>query len=193
MIKEIPNILSWSRVVLAPVVVVLHVAPGYAPVLAVLAFVVAAITDYVDGKLARDLQLSSPFGIFLDPVADKILVISVLLVLVAVDEPVAHRGLLVTLAAIIILREVVQSALRDWMAQAGRSTSVGVTFLSKAKTVVQMVALTTLLCSRGFNALGAPQPWVGPLGTVLLAVAAVLGVVTLIQFLQTAWAAGREG
>lgn len=193
MIKDIPNILSWSRAVLAPVVVGLHLTPGYGPAFAVLVFVLAAITDYADGKLARGLRQSSPFGMFLDPVTDKILVIAVLLVLVAVDDPVAHRGLLVTLAALVILREVVQSALRDWMAQVGRVASVRVTSLSKAKTVMQVVALTVLLSGRGFAALGMPQSWVGPLGTLLLALAALLGLVTLAQFLRVAVTADKEG
>lgn len=187
MIKSFPNILSWCRIVLAPVIAVAHFAPGYGPTVAWVLFIVAAVSDYLDGKIARDFSLSSPFGIFLDPVADKILVVVVLLTLVASAQTGVDRNLLTVFAALIILRELVQSSLRDWMAQAGRAAAVGVTYWSKLKTVLQLVGLGTLLAHSGLPPLGFVWPWVGPLGAVLIGVAAVLGVLTLVQFMRIAW------
>lgn len=186
MMQSFPNILSWARIVLAPIIVVTHFLPGYGPTVALVLFALAAITDYVDGKLARELNLQSAFGVFLDPVADKVLVVIVLMLLLASPHVGVDRNILIVLAALIILRELCQASLRDWMAQRGQSEAVGVSFLSKTKTVVQMIALGFLLAHSGIVPLGVNWSWVGPVGAVLLAIAAGLGIITFGQFVKIA-------
>lgn len=189
---RLPNLLSWLRVVLTPLVAVLFFAPGPGPLLALAVFLLAALTDYWDGRLARTGGGASPFGAFLDPVADKLLVCATLLLLLADPEPEVSRGLLGVLAAAIILREIVQSALRDWMAQAGRSAAVAVTGLSKAKTAAQLTGLGMLLGHDGAvwllpfipAILFAAVAWTG---AACLAAAAVLGLASLGQFLRAAF------
>ncbi|MBF2734668.1 MAG: CDP-alcohol phosphatidyltransferase family protein [Betaproteobacteria bacterium AqS2] len=189
---RLPNMLSWLRIAMTPLVPVCFFLPGPGPLLALAVFLLAALTDYWDGRLARETGASSPFGAFLDPVADKLLVCATLLLLVADPEPEVSRGLLGILAAAIILREIVQSALRDWMAQAGRSAAVAVTGLSKAKTATQLTGLGMLLGHDG-------AVWLLPfipavlftiiawIGAVCLAAAAVLGLMSLGQFLRAAF------
>ena len=186
MMKSFPNILSWSRIVSAPVISVMYFFPGALSFVAFLLFVIAAVTDYVDGKLARDFGLTTPFGIFLDPVADKILVVVVLLTLVASPPADLDGTLLTVVAGLIILREVIQSSLRDWMAQAGNNKLVEVTFWSKLKTVLQLVALGWLLAYQPLVWLGYDWSWVAYVGFVLLTVSAVLGLITLFKFLMIA-------
>ena len=134
---NIPNILTVLRVLLIPIIILLFYLPFQWSYLAASAvFAIAAITDWLDGYLARKLQQSTPFGAFLDPVADKLMVAVALVLLV--EE---HSNLWLTLpAAIIIGREIVVSALREWMAELGARAQVAVSNLGKWKTAAQMVA-----------------------------------------------------
>jgi CDP-diacylglycerol--glycerol-3-phosphate 3-phosphatidyltransferase/cardiolipin synthase len=144
-------------------------------VTATVLFTLAALTDWLDGYLARSLNQTSAFGAFLDPVADKLMVAAALVVLVDLERTNA------LFAFIIIGREITISALREWMAKIGRSRSVAVSFIGKVKTVSQMVAIPLLLY----------QHPIGPLdlefvGNVLMLIAAVLTVVSMIYYLKLA-------
>lgn len=175
---NIPNLLTVLRVLLIPVFILLFYLPftwSYWAASAV--FAIAAVTDWFDGYLARRLEQSTPFGAFLDPVADKLMVAVALVLLV--EE---HASLWLTLpAAIIIGREIVVSALREWMAELGARAQVAVSRWGKWKTAAQMVALVILL--------GNPPAitvWV-MLGYVLLIVAAGLTLWSMFQYLLAAW------
>ena len=138
----------------------------------------AAATDWFDGYLARRLNQSTPFGAFFDPVADKIMVATALCLLI--DD---FRAFWVTVPALIIIgREIVISALREWMAELGKRTSVAVSMVGKAKTAAQMVAITLLLLS--------PVPfdsWIGYLGMALLYLSAILTLWSMYVYLKAAW------
>jgi CDP-diacylglycerol--glycerol-3-phosphate 3-phosphatidyltransferase len=175
---NIPNLLTVLRVLLIPVFILLFYLPftwSYWAASAV--FAIAAVTDWFDGYLARRLEQSTPFGAFLDPVADKLMVAVALVLLV--EE---HASLWLTLpAAIIIGREIVVSALREWMAELGARAHVAVSKWGKWKTAAQMVALVILL--------GNPPAitvWV-MLGYVLLIIAAGLTLWSMLQYLLAAW------
>jgi len=143
---------------------------------AVIAFVVAAVTDFFDGWLARKLNMTSSFGAFLDPVADKFLVTAALLVLV-------HLGRLHAFIALVIIgREIAISALREWMAQIGASRSVAVHMLGKLKTTMQMIAIPFLLYHGHLFGVIDTQLW----GTWLLVVAAVLTIWSMVYYLRKA-------
>ncbi|MEH6355012.1 MAG: CDP-diacylglycerol--glycerol-3-phosphate 3-phosphatidyltransferase [Marinobacter sp.] len=139
---NIPNILTLSRIVMIPVFVFIFYMPVQWSYLASSAiFTLAAVTDWLDGYLARKLNQSTPFGAFLDPVADKLMVAVALAVLI--EE---HAALILTLPATIIIgREIVISALREWMAEIGSRASVAVSYIGKIKTVAQMAAIIGLL------------------------------------------------
>ncbi|AHL75612.1 CDP-diacylglycerol--glycerol-3-phosphate 3-phosphatidyltransferase [Stutzerimonas stutzeri] len=175
---NIPNILTVLRVLLIPIIVLLFYLPFHWSYLASSAvFTVAALTDWLDGYLARKLQQSTPFGAFLDPVADKLMVAVALVLLV--EE---HSNLWLTLpAAIIIGREIVVSALREWMAELGARAHVAVSSLGKWKTAAQMVALVILLANPPLATV-----WVG-LGYALLIIAAALTLWSMINYLMAAW------
>ena len=142
---NIPILLTWLRVALIPLVVgVFYLPPHWLTdyergLLATIIFVVAALTDWFDGYLARRWNQTSSFGAFLDPVADKLMVAGALLLLVELGRTTA------VIAFIIIGREIAISALREWMAQIGASKSVAVSSLGKVKTVAQMIAIPMLL------------------------------------------------
>lgn len=175
---NIPNLLTVLRVLLIPVFILLFYLPfGWSYWAASAVFSIAAATDWLDGYLARRWEQSTPFGAFLDPVADKLMVAVALVLLV--DE---HSNLWLTLpAAIIIGREIVVSALREWMAELGARAQVAVSKLAKWKTAAQMVALIILLANPPtFTA------WV-VLGYVLLIIAAVLTLWSMAQYLLAAW------
>src|SRR5512140_2674284 len=142
MFFTIPTILTWTRIVAIPLIVgvfYLGLEPHVQNLIATVMFVVFALTDWLDGFLARKLNQISSFGAFLDPVADKFLVCAALLVLV-------HLNRLHALIALVIIgREIAISALREWMAQIGASRSVAVHMLGKVKTVVQMITIPFLL------------------------------------------------
>ncbi|MFZ1418431.1 MAG: CDP-diacylglycerol--glycerol-3-phosphate 3-phosphatidyltransferase [Burkholderiaceae bacterium] len=183
---NVPILLTWARVIAIPLLVAIYYAPfsNYAmmrDVLATVLFVVAAVTDWLDGYLARKWNQTSAFGAFLDPVADKLLVAACLIVLVH-DQRV--HGLI---ALIIIGREITISALREWMASIGARTAVAVNQLGKWKTAVQMVALPMLL----FNGvlLGIDTRLVG---TWLIYIAAALTVISMVVYLKAAYPTLRE-
>lgn len=139
-------------------------------------FWLAAITDWFDGYLARKLQQSSPFGAFLDPVADKLIVAAALLMITH-----EYASVWITIPAIVLLmREIYISALREWMSTVGASDSVKVSFIGKAKTTAQMLALIGLLSGLEYF-MGFPIYWV-TLGTILLYVAAVLSLWSMVVY-----------
>ena len=175
---NIPNLLTVLRVLLIPVFIMMFYLPfSWSYWAASAVFSVAAATDWLDGYLARRWEQSTPFGAFLDPVADKLMVAVALVLLV--DE---HSNLWLTLpAAIIIGREIVVSALREWMAELGARAHVAVSKLAKWKTAAQMVALIILLANPA-----AFTAWV-ILGYVLLIIAAVLTLWSMAQYLLAAW------
>ena len=175
---NIPNLLTVLRVLLIPVFILLFYLPfSWSYWAASMVFAIAAATDWLDGYLARRWEQSTPFGAFLDPVADNLMV-AVALVLLAAE----HSNLWLTLAAVVIIgREIVVSALREWMAELGARAHVAVSNLGKWKTAAQMLALVILL--------GNPPVftfWV-VLGYVLLVVAAVLTLWSMLQYLLAAW------
>lgn len=175
---NIPNLLTLLRVLLIPVFILLFYLPFEWSYLAASAvFAVASLTDWLDGYLARRWEQSTPFGAFLDPVADKLMVAVALVMLV--EE---HASFWLTLPAVIIIgREIVVSALREWMAELGARAQVAVSNLGKWKTTAQMVALVILIAN-------PPQVSVYVvLGYLLLIVAAVLTLWSMAQYLLAAW------
>ena len=179
MFFTIPTLLTWARIVAIPLIVGVFYLPISAPManlLATVLFVVTALTDWLDGYLARKLNQTSAFGAFLDPVADKFLVCAALLILV-------HLGRVNALLALVIIgREIAISSLREWMAQIGASRSVAVHMLGKWKTTMQMVAIPFLLFHGLLFGLIDTQWW----GTILLLIAAVLTIWSMVYYLQKA-------
>ncbi|MBI4755271.1 MAG: CDP-diacylglycerol--glycerol-3-phosphate 3-phosphatidyltransferase [Betaproteobacteria bacterium] len=179
---NIPNTLTWARIVLIPLLVAVFYLPDHwfsgheRNVLATCIFVLAAVTDWLDGYLARTLGQTSAFGAFLDPVADKLMVAAALIVLVELDRTNA------AIAAVIIGREITISALREWMARIGRSRSVAVSFIGKVKTTAQMVAIPLLLYHDSLLGIDALQ-----VGDILLGLAAVLTLWSMSYYLKAAW------
>ncbi|EPJ88204.1 CDP-diacylglycerol--glycerol-3-phosphate 3-phosphatidyltransferase [Pseudomonas syringae] len=175
---NIPNLITVLRVLLIPIFILLFYLPyhwSYMAASSVFAF--AAATDWLDGYLARRLEQSTPFGAFLDPVADKLMVAVALVLLVQ-----AHANLWLTLpAAVIIGREIVISALREWMAELGARAQVAVSNLGKWKTAAQMLALVILLANPP-----AFTFWV-IVGYVLLLLAAGLTLWSMVQYMRAAW------
>lgn len=179
-IMNIPLLLTFSRLSAIPIFGVVYYLPfRYAHPIAAIIFIVAAITDWLDGYLARKFSQATDFGAFLDPVADKLLV-GVALIFIVGEHYVSY---LTIPAAIIICREILISALREWMAEIGKRTSVAVTFVSKVKTVMQMIALILLL----WYIPGSSHTNVLYAGVVLLWVAAFLTLWTMIVYLHVAW------
>lgn len=178
---NVPNALTWMRIVMIPLFVgVYYFPPTWLTLpkqnlVATVIFTVAALTDLLDGYLARKLNQVSAFGAFLDPVADKLMVAAALIVLVDLNR------LNAVIAVIIIGREITISALREWMAHLGAAKSVAVSMIGKVKTVSQMVAIPMLLYH---NAIGVfrPQQW----GTGLILLAAVLTLWSMFYYLKMA-------
>lgn len=171
--------MTWARIVAIPLIIGVYYLGLDLPTknhIATALFVVFALTDWLDGYLARKLNQSSAFGAFLDPVADKILVCASLLILVHLTR------VDVFVALIIIGREIAISALREWMAQIGASKSVAVHMIGKVKTVVQMVAIPFLLFDGKLFGIIDTKLW----GTWLIWVAAVLTIWSMIYYLQKA-------
>jgi cardiolipin synthase (CMP-forming) len=174
-----PTILTWARIVAIPLIVGVfytQYTDATKNMVATVLFVVFALTDWLDGYLARKLNQTSSFGAFLDPVADKFLVCASLLVLVHLQR------IDVFVALIIIGREIAISALREWMAHIGASRSVAVHMLGKLKTVAQMVAIPFLLFD------GKLLGWIDTrwVGTWLIWISAVLTVWSMVYYLQKA-------
>ena len=183
---NIPILLTCGRVIAIPLLVAIYYAPfdNYAmvrDVLATVLFVGAAVTDWLDGYLARKWNQTSKFGAFLDPVADKLLVAACLIVLVH-DQRV--HGLI---ALIIIGREITISALREWMASIGARAAVAVNELGKWKTAVQMIALPMLLFNGVIVGINTRV-----VGTWLIYVAAALTVISMAVYLKGAYPTLRE-
>ncbi|MDE2388878.1 MAG: CDP-diacylglycerol--glycerol-3-phosphate 3-phosphatidyltransferase [Betaproteobacteria bacterium] len=179
---NLPNILTWLRILAIPLFVGIFYLPhSWLPpseqnLVATLIFAGAAITDWFDGYLARVLNQTSAFGAFLDPVADKLMVSAALIVLVylgRLDAPIA---------LVIIGREITVSALREWMAQIGRSKSVAVSFLGKIKTTSQMIAIPLLLYHDKIGEHFDPQQ----IGTWFIYIAAVLTLWSMFYYLKAA-------
>ncbi|MBL8376567.1 MAG: CDP-diacylglycerol--glycerol-3-phosphate 3-phosphatidyltransferase [Burkholderiales bacterium] len=179
MFFTIPTLLTWARIIAIPLVVGVFYLPLDGPtrnLLATVLFIVVALTDWLDGWLARRMNQTSSFGAFLDPVADKFLVCAALLILLQLDRVNA------LVAFIIIGREIAISALREWMAQLGASKSVAVAFVGKLKTTAQMTAIIALLLYEPLIP-GVPTPL---LGTVALWLAAILTLWSMAHYLKLA-------
>jgi CDP-diacylglycerol--glycerol-3-phosphate 3-phosphatidyltransferase/cardiolipin synthase len=189
---NIPTMLTWLRILLIPVFVgafywpenlhKLSAMPSHwVNVFATSVFAIAAITDWLDGYLARRLNQTSAFGAFLDPVADKLMVAAALIVLVEFGRV----GAIVSL--IIIGREIAISALREWMAGEGQRSSVGVAMIGKVKSFVQMAAILFLLdwddLDLGPLGIFSTKDW----GHVLIVVAAILTLLSMAYYLKAAW------
>ncbi|MBE7526720.1 CDP-diacylglycerol--glycerol-3-phosphate 3-phosphatidyltransferase [Betaproteobacteria bacterium PRO4] len=182
MLMNLPNFLTWLRIVAIPLFVGIFYLPAdwisleTQNLAATLVFAGAALTDWLDGYLARILNQTSAFGAFLDPVADKLMVAAALIVLVHLDRLDA------SIALIIIGREITISALREWMALIGKSRSVAVSFLGKIKTTAQMVAIPLLLYHDKIgDALDAHQ-----VGTWLVYFAAVMTLWSMVYYVKAA-------
>ncbi len=182
-----PNLLTWLRILLIPLMAgVFYLPDGWVAanrvnLFATAFFGVAALTDWFDGYLARALGQTSAFGAFLDPVADKLMVAAALIVLVDLDRVAP------LVALVIIGREITISALREWMAKAGKSASVAVSLVGKLKTTAQMIAIVLLLYHDPFA--GLP---VAAIGSVLIWVAALLTLVSMAYYLAMATRALRN-
>lgn len=177
----IPTLLTLARILLIPVLVVVFYLPfSGSNVAAVSLFVLAGLTDWLDGWIARRYGMTSPFGAFLDPVADKLMVAVALVIIVQRNPDV----LLAVSSAVIIGREITISALREWMAALGESGRVKVAWAGKIKTILQMVAIGFLLY--GEDLIGVP---ILQVGIVLLVVAAVLTIYSMCVYLRGAWPA----
>jgi CDP-diacylglycerol--glycerol-3-phosphate 3-phosphatidyltransferase len=178
-LNTIPNILTFARIIMIPVFMAVFYLPiPHAGYITAGIFCLAGITDWLDGFLARKLNQSSPFGAFLDPVADKLIVVVALVLLVG-----EFGSVLITLpAAIIVSREITISALREWMSEIGKRTSVSVNFIGKTKTFIQIVAIIILLSQ--------PADFRLPLviiGVILMYVAAALTLWSMMSYLSAAW------
>jgi len=174
-----PNILTLVRILLIPVFVgIFYIPAPWARLACALVFTAAAVTDWLDGYLARRMGQTSPLGAFLDPVADKLMVAVALVLLVQADPQPA----LALPAAVIIGREITVSALREWMAELGARARVAVSMAGKFKTTAQMIAIIFLIL--GDLPFGIP---VYGLGLVLLYIAAALTLWSMVLYLRAAW------
>ena len=179
---NVPNVITMSRIILIPLIIGLYYLPSdwlsleNKNLAATAVFILAAVTDWLDGYMARRLNQMSAFGAFLDPVADKLIVVGALVVLL-------YLGRVDALVALIVIgREIAISALREWMAKMGQAKSVAVAFIGKLKTVSQMVAIPLLLYHDSLFGMLDCQ-W---LGTILINVAAVLTVISMLYYLRKA-------
>jgi len=181
MLFSLPNQLTWARILLIPLFVGVFYAPASwldpaaQNLFATVIFVAAAITDWFDGWLARRLKMTSAFGAFLDPVADKLMVAAALLILLQLGRVDA------IVAFIIVGREIAISALREWMAKIGAARSVAVSLIGKLKTTAQMTAIPMLLYH---DPLGPLDPQA--VGTVLVYAAALLTLWSMVYYLRKA-------
>ncbi len=175
---NLPTILTLLRIALIPLLAVIFYLPWeYSNVASAGIFLVAAITDWLDGYLARKMQLETAFGAFLDPVADKLMVAFVLILIVQVQA----NSMLTIAAAIIIGREITIASLREWMAEIGQRAKVKVSTLGKWKTTAQMTAITMLLY--GEDLFGLP---VNLMGYWFLYISALLTLWSMVNYLSAA-------
>mgnify|MGYP000462804052 FL=1 len=182
MILNIPNNLTLLRIALIPCLILVFylsddtLSAYQKNLTATLIFLFAAITDWLDGYLARRLNQTSDFGAFIDPVADKLIVIAALILLVELGRVES------IIAFIIIAREFTISSLREWMATLGKSGGIAVAFIGKFKTTMQMIAILFLLYYE--NILFIP---VAVIGKILIYIAALLTMVSMIYYLKVAF------
>ena len=192
MLWNVPNILTVLRIALIPVFVGIFYLPknsmtlGAFPahwvnITATSVFALAAFTDWLDGFWARKFNQSSNFGAFLDPVADKLMVAAALLVLVEFERIGA------VIALIIIGREIAVSALREWMANLGKSSNVAVASIGKVKTAMQMIAILLLLY---YDRIGMFNTKF--IGQILIIIAAFLTLISMAYYLKAAWPAIKD-
>lgn len=176
---NIPILLTYTRIFLIPAIVIAFYIPGnFGHLLAAIIFAFASLTDWFDGYLARNLNQTTKFGAFLDPVADK-LIISIALVLVVAEIGKAYIAIP---AAVIIGREIIISSLREWMAEIGKRTSIAVSYIAKVKTALQMLAVGLLLLHR---------PGYGNrlfiYGMILLYLVVGMTLWSMFMYIKTAW------
>ncbi len=175
---NLPNYLTVMRIALIPVFVLFFYIPfDWGDLAAGFIFFIACVTDALDGYLARSWEQTSKLGAFLDPVADK-LIVSTALVLLVGERNIPFIAIP---AAIIVGRELIISALREWMAEMGQRTSIAVSVMGKVKTIIQMFALGLLIAFRPENS------WLGIVGYLLLYVAALLTMWSMVIYLKVAW------
>ncbi|PJG86482.1 CDP-diacylglycerol--glycerol-3-phosphate 3-phosphatidyltransferase [Conservatibacter flavescens] len=172
---NIPTFLTLFRVVLIPIFIAFFYLPfTWAPFATAFIFFIAALTDWLDGYLARKWKQTTRFGAFLDPVADKVMVAAALVLVVEY-----HHSFWITLpAAVMIAREIIVSALREWMAEIGNRSKVAVSWLGKVKTTAQMLALIGLLWRY--------SPMMEIIGVIALYIAAILTIWSMWQYLKAA-------
>jgi cardiolipin synthase len=184
---NIPNLLTWLRILLIPVFVSVFylsdhtLAPHYKDMISTAVFLAAAATDWLDGYLARRLNQYSAFGAFLDPVADKLMVAAALILLLQLGRVDA------IVALVIIGREIAISALREWMAGDGQRKNVAVAFIGKIKTASQMIAILLLLYHESLLGLDIEE-----IGTWLIYIAAVLTVISMAYYIVHAFYSSRK-
>lgn len=175
----VPNILTWIRIAAIPLVILAFYAPyHWSNLTACVVFAAAGITDTLDGYLARKLGQITRLGAFLDPVADKLIVATALVLLVSRDP----SALVVLMAIVIIGREIAISALREWMAELGQRRKVAVSLLGKYKTIFQVVGLSMMFYRSdllGFK--------IYEIGMGLTVLAAVLTLVSMVAYMRAAW------
>lgn len=209
-IKKIPNYLTLMRVFLIPVFIVAYYLPwSFSNILATSIFAIACITDLIDGYLARKLNVCSKFGAFLDPVADKIMVCVALILIVGSFSDVGSivkelsvisadgnsyiyeyspiwativKYLLICCSVVIISREIVVSALREWMAEIGNRTKVAVSWIGKWKTTLQMLAIGGFIWKD--NSLSWWNNWMIDASLLLMIIATVLTIWSMVNYLK---------
>ena len=189
---NLPNVLTLIRLALIPVFIILFYWPtDLSNLYAAIVFIIAALTDLLDGYLARKLKLTTKFGAFLDPVADKIIVCTALVLIVEhyslyTDVLYPHLGKLITIPAMIIVaREITVSALREWMAELGKRANVAVSWIGKWKTPIPLTAIAGLIWRHDEGMIYAA---VG-----LLMVATVLTIWSMIMYLKAGWVYMKDG
>ncbi len=179
MVFNLPNTLTGFRILAVPLVAIVFYLPvPWSGPAACFLFALAGITDWLDGYLARRFNQTSNFGAFLDPVADKLIVSTALVLLVQRDPTLLNT----VIAAVIIGREITVSALREWMSELGARAHVSVTFFAKWKTTLQIFGISFMLFQR---------PWLGlpiyGIGITLMLIAATLTIWSMLDYLKAAW------
>ena len=171
------NLVTYVRLLLVPAVIVCFYSElAFANYWAAFLFTIASLSDWLDGYLARSMGVTSEFGAFLDPIADKLLVVAVLIVLVASYQS------LVFATVILISREILISALREWMSEKGKRSLVKVGFSGKLKTTVQMVSIIALLLNSENSA-----KWIWDLGFIGIHISALISVYSMLIYFKRAW------
>lgn len=180
----LPTVITLFRISLVPILVIAFYMPfPWANFLAATVFALASVSDWADGYLARILKQESAFGAFLDPVADKLMVVVTIILLVQ-----THPSLYIALPSLIIVaREISISALREWMAELGNSATVKVSFIGKTKTVAQLLSLLLMIYNKPIN--GIP---IFEIGLGLYFLAAILTITSFCIYLRAAWPTIRE-